>query len=67
MALHEQFAKGGLTLIPRHGIDSAKEAHMPFVLQFPDIDPEIFAFDLFGLHLALRWYALAYIAGLVIG
>ncbi len=40
---------------------------MPFVLQFPDIDPEIFAFDLFGLHLALRWYALAYIAGLVIG
>ena len=34
---------------------------------FPEISPEIFAIDLFGLHLALRWYALAYIAGLLIG
>ncbi|MBL8563861.1 MAG: prolipoprotein diacylglyceryl transferase [Gemmobacter sp.] len=36
-------------------------------IPFPEISPEIFAIDLFGLHLALRWYALAYIAGLLIG
>jgi len=40
---------------------------MLLTLPFPNIDPEIFAIDLFGFHLALRWYALAYIAGLVIG
>lgn len=40
---------------------------MPFALPFPNIDPEIFAFDLFGFHIALRWYALAYITGLIIG
>ncbi len=36
-------------------------------IPFPDIGPEIFAIDVFGLHLALRWYALAYIVGIVIG
>jgi phosphatidylglycerol:prolipoprotein diacylglycerol transferase len=42
-------------------------------LTFPDIGPELFhidAFQLFGLTLgpfALRWYALAYIVGLLIG
>lgn len=36
-------------------------------IPFPEISPEIFAIDLFGFHLALRWYALAYIAGLLIG
>ncbi len=36
-------------------------------MPFPDIDPEIFSFDLFGFNIALRWYALAYIAGLVLG
>jgi len=36
-------------------------------LPFPNISPEIFAFDLFGFNVALRWYALAYIAGLVLG
>ena len=40
---------------------------MPFVLPFPDIDPVIFAVHLFGIELAVRWYALAYIAGLLIG
>ena len=40
---------------------------MPFVLPFPNIDPEIFAIDIFGFNVALRWYALAYIAGLLIG
>lgn len=36
-------------------------------IPFPDISPEIFAFDVFGFHLALRWYALAYIVGIGIG
>ena len=40
---------------------------MLLLLPFPNIDPEIFAFDLFGFHVALRWYAVAYIVGIVIG
>jgi phosphatidylglycerol:prolipoprotein diacylglycerol transferase len=40
---------------------------MPLVLPFPDIDPVLFSIRLFGIELALRWYALAYIAGLLIG
>jgi phosphatidylglycerol:prolipoprotein diacylglycerol transferase len=40
---------------------------MPLVLPFPDIDPVLVSFQLFGLELAIRWYALAYIAGLLLG
>ncbi|MBB5222658.1 phosphatidylglycerol:prolipoprotein diacylglycerol transferase [Amaricoccus macauensis] len=40
---------------------------MPLVLQFPNIDPALVSVNLFGLELAIRWYALAYIAGLVLG
>ena len=40
---------------------------MPFALPFPEIDPVLVSFEIFGLTLALRWYALAYIAGLVFG
>jgi phosphatidylglycerol:prolipoprotein diacylglycerol transferase len=40
---------------------------MPLVLPFPDIDPVIFSVSLGGFELALRWYALAYIVGLLIG
>ncbi len=36
-------------------------------IPFPPLSPEIFAVDLFGFHLALRWYALAYIVGLLVG
>lgn len=36
-------------------------------LQFPQISPEIFSIDLFGFHIALRWYALGYIVGIAIG
>lgn len=36
-------------------------------IPFPAISPEVFSFDLFGFHLALRWYALAYIVGILIG
>ncbi|MEM8591695.1 MAG: prolipoprotein diacylglyceryl transferase [Pseudomonadota bacterium] len=39
---------------------------MVFALPFPNIGPEIFSFQLFGMTLALRWYAMAYIAGILI-
>lgn len=35
-------------------------------LQFPQISPELVSISLFGIEFALRWYALAYIAGIVI-
>lgn len=37
------------------------------MIPFPDISPEIFTLHLGGLSLSLRWYALAYLAGLLIG
>lgn len=37
------------------------------MIPFPDISPEIFTIELGGLSLSLRWYALAYLAGLLIG
>ena len=40
---------------------------MLLAIPFPNIDPEIFAIDISGFHLALRWYALAYIGGLLLG
>ena len=36
-------------------------------LPFPDIAPELFSITVFGIDFALRWYALAYIAGILIG
>lgn len=36
-------------------------------IPFPDIQPEIFSIDLGPFTLALRWYALAYIVGLIAG
>jgi len=35
-------------------------------LPFPAISPEIVSVELFGVTLALRWYAVAYIAGLLL-
>ncbi len=40
---------------------------MQAAIPFPDISPEIVSFTLFGAEFALRWYALAYIAGILIG
>lgn len=37
------------------------------MIPFPQISPEIVSVELFGVTLALRWYALAYIAGLLLG
>ena len=36
-------------------------------IPFPDISPELFSISVFGMEFALRWYALAYIAGILIG
>ena len=34
---------------------------------FPDISPNIFSITILGIEFALRWYAMAYIAGILIG
>ncbi len=39
---------------------------MSMLIPFPEISPDIFSFELFGITIALRWYALAYIAGILI-
>ncbi|QPM92145.1 prolipoprotein diacylglyceryl transferase [Pseudooceanicola algae] len=40
---------------------------MQAVIPFPDISPEIFTLQVFGLSFALRWYALAYLTGIFLG
>ncbi|ATQ56281.1 prolipoprotein diacylglyceryl transferase [Paracoccus yeei] len=37
------------------------------MIPFPQISPEIFTIHLFGLSFSLRWYALAYLVGLIVG
>jgi phosphatidylglycerol---prolipoprotein diacylglyceryl transferase len=37
------------------------------VIPFPDISPNLIEIELFGTTFALRWYALAYIAGILFG
>jgi len=40
---------------------------MVMALPFPDIGPTILSVEIGGMNLALRWYAMAYVAGLLIG
>lgn len=40
---------------------------MRALIPFPDISPDIFSISVFGFELALRWYALAYIVGIIVG
>lgn len=40
---------------------------MPLAIPFPDLSPEIFAVEIGDFRFALRWYAVAYIAGLLAG
>lgn len=35
------------------------------MIPFPNISPEIFSFELFGINLALRWYAVSYLLGFI--
>ena len=39
----------------------------PTAIHFPDIGPELFAIDIGTFNFALRWYALAYLVGILIG
>lgn len=36
-------------------------------IPFPDLSPELFSIQIGNIHFALRWYALAYIAGILLG
>ena len=40
---------------------------MQAVISFPDISNEIFSITLFGRDFALRWYAVSYIVGILLG
>lgn len=40
---------------------------MPTALPFPDIGPDLFSVEIGTFTLALRWYALAYIVGILLG
>ncbi len=40
---------------------------MTLAIPFPNIDPAIFAIPVGGFEFALRWYALAYIVGIIAG
>ncbi len=40
---------------------------MQAAIQFPNLSPDIFTISLFGFDLTLRWYAMAYIVGILIG
>ena len=37
------------------------------MIPFPDLSPNLFEIEVFGFALALRWYALAYIVGILFG
>ena len=52
-----------LTLARPHGLSPIMTGALPF----PNISPELFSISLAGIEFALRWYALAYIAGILIG
>lgn len=45
---------------------AGQQADMLAQLPFPEISPEIFSIEAFGREFALRWYALAYIAGIIV-
>lgn len=45
----------------------AHQRPMTFAIPFPDLSPEIFTLALGGFEFALRWYALAYVVGLLAG
>lgn len=49
--------------VPRGHVAPMNAAAIPF----PNLSPEIFSISLFGMEFALRWYALAYIVGILVG
>jgi phosphatidylglycerol:prolipoprotein diacylglycerol transferase len=53
--------------IPRPARDKRTGIDEGLMIPFPDISPNLFEIEIFGITLALRWYALAYIAGILFG
>jgi phosphatidylglycerol---prolipoprotein diacylglyceryl transferase len=55
----------------RHKVDfpapPALSRPMILAIPFPEVSPDIFSIEIGGLTFALRWYALAYIAGILLG
>lgn len=47
-------------------VDFVAPARSEGAMQFPNLSPELFSISIFGMELALRWYALAYIVGILI-
>ncbi len=39
----------------------------PLAILFPDLDPVLFSIEIGGFSFALRWYALAYVTGFLLG
>ncbi len=60
-------ARGAVELKVDLGLGGSPFAAMLLAIPFPNFSPELFAIELGGVRFALRWYALAYIAGLLIG
>jgi phosphatidylglycerol---prolipoprotein diacylglyceryl transferase len=54
----------GLAHIPAR--TALQKAPLLSYIPFPDISPVLYQIEVFGYTLALRWYALAYIAGIMI-
>lgn len=56
---------------PNHKVDTplrgAQQGGMWMAINFPNLSPEIFAIDLGSFRFALRWYAMGYIVGILIG
>jgi phosphatidylglycerol:prolipoprotein diacylglycerol transferase len=52
---------------PHPTVAGRQEQTMLAAIPFPNIGPDIFAITIGGFNFALRWYALAYIVGLIIG
>ncbi len=51
-----------------HKVDfAAPHSQTTRMIVFPNISPEIFSVTLFGMTFALRWYAMAYIVGILAG
>lgn len=60
-------ARQGVKLKVDFAADRLRSAAMILALPFPPLSPEVFSIEIGGFGFALRWYALAYIAGLLIG
>jgi phosphatidylglycerol:prolipoprotein diacylglycerol transferase len=60
--------KLGRRWLGRRKVDSRRRGRQAGpMIPFPNISPEVFSFTVGGMTFSLRWYALAYIVGILIG